>query len=160
MLSTPALLRLLDHVAQTSKVSPSLMSVDRHCSEKGGKWFRRTRFQTPNLVSYFDPHRVAGRELSKLFSGYDMRVRELIEFVAELTELATKLIEFSSPRQCSQNCIETPFKLSHEGTPVCEEYFGIQQALATFFSCTEALMLAQLPAHPLELFLAPSSWIF
>ena len=41
------------------------------------------------LSEVFGPHRVPGRELSRLF----VRKRELTEFLAELTELAPKLSE-------------------------------------------------------------------
>ena len=43
---------------------------DPQKSETGRIRFRRVRFQTPNSVSFFGPHRVPGRELSELLSPY------------------------------------------------------------------------------------------
>ena len=53
------------------------------------------------LSEFFDPHRVPGRELSRLFVGQS----KLTEFFAVLSEFAAELSEFSLPKQHSRNSI-------------------------------------------------------
>ena len=54
-------------------------------SETGRIRFRRARFQTPNSVSFFGPHRVPERELSEFLSACDLRAYLSFRGASEFT---------------------------------------------------------------------------
>ena len=71
-------------------------------SETGRIRFLRARFQTPNSVSFFGPHRVPARELIEFLSAYDFVCKsKLTKFLVELTKFAAELRKFSLPKQYS-----------------------------------------------------------
>ena len=82
-------------------------------SEMGRIRFRRARFQTPNLVSVFCPHRVPGREplSSSQPTIFCAKVNSpsFSQNSPSLPQNSVRLSELSSPKQYSRNSIPLPF---------------------------------------------------